>query len=291
VLAEQEHACVLWKPPQWSVAVSYSCHELAGPAQATQRQARISLHRAPTKSEDGPLLQDWIMQNFGGTFPIALDTSAAHGLIHRLDRETSGPIICAKTYTGFYKAKYSLMTGSMEKEYVCVCHGWFRKDLKMICASLRSIRNGNTLWSAVVTHGGKQAATEVVAVGHLIGPGASKFSIVQLRLHSGRLHQIRAHLSHFGCPLLGDEMYGEVVRPLWCTRIFLHSHRLCVDVGDGPMDTRIALPLDLSTMLQSMQAVASPDKVVLSRWCVGRPPISAGCQQTSPASRCRGSQH
>mmetsp|Transcript_71868 Transcript_71868/g.221996 ORF Transcript_71868/g.221996 Transcript_71868/m.221996 type:complete len:92 (-) Transcript_71868:38-313(-) len=74
-------------------------------------------------------------------------------------------------------------------------------------------------------------------------------SLVKVRIHTGRLHQIRAHLAHCGHPLAGDGLYGAGAGPTWCPRIFLHCCDLRLDIGDGPLAVRSPLPIDLRNAL------------------------------------------
>merc|ERR1719277_175941 len=75
-------------------------------------------------------------------------------------------------------------------------------------------------------------------------------SLVAVRLHTGRTHQIRAHLSVAGHPLLGDATYGGTTPP-WCPRIFLHARHLALDTGkEGEdIDVEVPLPADLRRAL------------------------------------------
>eukprot|EP00435_Cladocopium_sp_Y103_P030175 s62_g7.t1 len=103
---------------------------------------------------------------------------------------------------------------------------------------------------------GRDSKTEVVSAIHLRGPDGLNVSLLQVRLHTGRRHQIRAHLAHEGHPLLGDSSYGgpEVS---WCPRIFLHASRLVVNMEEagGEVDVTCPLPEDLQAALHHLEAL------------------------------------
>jgi 23S rRNA pseudouridine1911/1915/1917 synthase len=103
---------------------------------------------------------------------------------------------------------------------------------------------------AVTAHG-KPARTDVEWLA-----GEGRFSAVQCRLHSGRTHQIRVHLSHAGYPLVADELYGGVAA-LGLTRPALHAQRLAFQhpISGEALDFTAALPPDF---VQAWQAVGAP---------------------------------
>ncbi|CAK9049712.1 unnamed protein product [Durusdinium trenchii] len=79
----------------------------------------------------------------------------------------------------------------------------------------------------------RDAKTQVLVVGHFLDPSNAPVSLVQVRLHTGRRHQIRAHLRYEGHPLVGDTTYGTGAEP-WCGSLFLHSYHLGLSLGFPP---------------------------------------------------------
>eukprot|EP00933_Yihiella_yeosuensis_P037535 TRINITY_DN3149_c0_g1_i3.p1 TRINITY_DN3149_c0_g1~~TRINITY_DN3149_c0_g1_i3.p1 ORF type:complete len:309 (-),score=47.39 TRINITY_DN3149_c0_g1_i3:522-1448(-) len=97
VLLERSHICVLWKPPGWTVSIDHSVGD--------ESEQKSSLVQEDLSSSGGTkALQDWVVQHLSSKSSVALDKSAGHGLLHRLDRDTSGLILCAKSYLGYYLA-------------------------------------------------------------------------------------------------------------------------------------------------------------------------------------------
>jgi len=234
VLQDTSHFCILAKPPGWTVSVSHSTGAEEGHYSATQGHGK-----------DTRRLQDWIMEKLGPKHPIALDASAAHGLLHRLDRETSGGILCAKSYLGSYMAQLQFEAGQLRKTYLCLCEN----HAPVTCPWFIELPLANSRGKSVVSDRGKYAKTEVVQVVHLQDSGGS-CSLLKVVLHTGRLHQIRAHLASLGYPILGDEMYGG--RPGW--RVLLHASRLQLDVPSlaTSLDAQAALPEDFQLALETM---------------------------------------
>lgn len=125
----------------------------------------------------------------------------------------------------------------------------------MLEASLRVV-DDDELAHTLVDEDGQQARTEICAVAHLYcknGCSSTCFSLVKVSLHTGRRHQIRAHMANEGCPLVGDVAYGGVAQE-WCKRVFLHAHRLKLNLGGDMLDVCCPLPDDLQAALEALEA-------------------------------------
>jgi len=228
---------VLWKPPGWIVA------EDAGAGGACSLGA-------------------WVSQRFGPQHPIALDGEEQYGLVHRLDKDTSGAVLLALDYRRFYAAQLQFVIRKVQKRYVCLCHGRVPAVRRSLEAPLRVLRHSAPLRS-VVALGGAPSCTEICAVGHLLGPQGGFFSLVEVLLHTGRTHQIRAHLANDGHPLVADSLYGGTVTR-WCERTFLHAHRLAVD--EIAVDISCSLPGDLQDALWALEAADARSRAMLAWW-------------------------
>ena len=265
--------CILWKPPGWTVSV--------GRGDADEEDATWAPR--PRPGEGGPppssaegggeshparSLQGWLSAQLGAVWPIASDAAAEHGLLHRLDKGTSGPVACATSYRGYYLGQLAFCVRRALKEYVCLCHGHPSAAPRSLEAPLESARDALGVRRSRVSLGGSAARTELVAVAHLLAPGGEAVGLVRVRLHSGRMHQIRAHLAHEGHPLLGDRLYGAAAQPPWCPRLALHSARLELDLGSGPVGAVCPLPPDLRTALGRL-AAADPHARTTARTVAG----------------------
>lgn len=137
------------------------------------------------------------------------------GIVHRLDRATSGVIICAKTPETLHWLQKEFSSRKVKKEYQAVISG--RLYPPMAKVDLPIGRNPRRPKSFHVTPEGRSAETvyETVQTGN-------HRSLVSLKPHTGRTHQLRVHLQYLGHPIIGDELYGG--EPF--ERLLLHAHTL-----------------------------------------------------------------
>lgn len=124
------------------------------------------------------------------------------GIVHRIDKDTSGLLIVAKNDEAHAALSDQLKDRSLSRTYDCVVHGNFREDCGTVNAPIgRDPRNRQRM--AVTEKKSRSAVThwEVLA-------RYGKYTYVRCRLETGRTHQIRVHMAHIGHPLLGDTVYG-----------------------------------------------------------------------------------
>ena len=147
-------------------------------------------------------------------------------LAHRLDRDTSGLLIICKKRSALVELHRQLREGEVEKIYAAVVKGVPERDAFEISEPLHKYVTGAGERRVSVREGGMSARTKV----KLTKKGAES-SLLEIRLLTGRTHQIRVHLAHAGHPVLGDDKYGdfELNRALakrGVKRLFLHANRL-----------------------------------------------------------------
>ena len=130
------------------------------------------------------------------------------GIVHRIDRDTSGIIIVAKNDAAHLALAAQLEDHTLARVYECVVQGNLREDSGTIDAPIA--RNPNDRKKMAVVPGGRRAVTHYQVLGRSIGD-----TPVECRLETGRTHQIRVHMSYSGHPLLGDTVYrGKAVKGL-----------------------------------------------------------------------------
>jgi 23S rRNA pseudouridine955/2504/2580 synthase len=173
-------------------------------------------------------------------------------LAHRLDRDTSGLLMVAKKRSALVELHRMLRDGEVEKIYVAVVKGVPAKKRFDISDALHKYVNAKGERRVAVKEGGLSAVTKIELL-----EKSRDFSLVQLRLMTGRTHQIRVHLAHAGHPVLGDDKYGdfEFNRALarqGVKRLFLHAHRLAFEhpVDGKAMIFESPLPDDMSRFRQ-----------------------------------------
>lgn len=136
---------------------------------------------------------------------------ARPGVVHRLDRNTSGCIVFAKTDQAHWKMGSKFEQRTVNKRYLAVIHGHLLPDTQTIDLPLgpHQSKAKGMREKRVVRHDelGKASIT-VCRVRERYSIGGSGYSLVELELKTGRTHQIRVHLAHLGHPIVGDDMYG-----------------------------------------------------------------------------------
>ena len=133
--------------------------------------------------------------------------SAEPQMVHRLDRETSGVMVFGKTDAAALELRRAWETGFVSKEYWAIVHGHVPGDEGLIDAPLGPAVGSRVAIRDAVVPGGASARTRWWLMHRFTRP-EGPFSVLRVRLDTGRKHQIRIHFQHAGFPLVGDKIYG-----------------------------------------------------------------------------------
>ncbi len=185
------------------------------------------------------------------------------GIVHRLDKDTSGLMVVAKTDQAHQGLSQQIKARQVTKGYLAVATGVLTPSQGTIEAPIgRDPRNRKRM--AVVT-GGRAARTHYRVMDSYAG-----CQQMELYLESGRTHQIRVHLAYLGHPLLGDRLYGRGSRLV--QRHFLHAHHLgfAHPLTLGPVEFRCELPQDLQQALRILEQEG------LEQECLKQKPTGVG---------------
>ena len=170
------------------------------------------------------------------------------GIVHRLDKDTSGCLVVAKTDI----AHQSLTTqfserSTMEKLYLAVTHGIPLKDKDTIFTHIGRHPVNRQKMAVITPPAGKTAITDYEILATDL---ATKTALVRCHLHTGRTHQIRVHLHHIGTPILGDPIYGKK-HELPTPRLMLHAWQLSFEhpVSRGKLHFTAPPPQDFKPWL------------------------------------------
>lgn len=193
----------------------------------------VVVNRARTVK--GKTVQDWMderlnVEEADEKFKES-DFYKRSGLVHRLDKETSGCLILAKNEEAFQKLQASFKERNVKKEYVALVHGKLVPEKGEINAPV-----GRLPWNRErfgVVPGGKEARTKYHVSGVMYQEFKGKkefYSFVNLFPETGRTHQLRVHMKYLGFPIVADYLYAGRKRHKkdrkWCPRVFLHAGKI-----------------------------------------------------------------
>lgn len=196
--------------------------------------------------------------NWSGTLLNGLLAYSAHastvpraGIVHRLDKDTSGLMVVARTRQAMDALIKAIAARNVSRQYFAITHkAWPWPELKRVDAPIgRDPRNRLRMAAVDLSqHAGKEARTDFKLVS-----GNLAAAWVRCILHTGRTHQIRVHMAHLGCPLVGDSTYGGL--PVCgMTRQALHACRLAFahPVTGSALLFRASPPLDFVALAEHL---------------------------------------
>lgn len=179
-------------------------------------------------TKNQPVIQEWVAEKFnsetGRGFQISNFKLMRNGIVHRLDKETSGLLLVAKTKMAFEDLQRQFKERLVKKTYIALVHGEIREKEGIINEPV-----GRLPWRRDrfgVLPGGREAVT-LYKVTDVYSLQSTVYSLLELKPKTGRTHQIRIHLKHIGHPIVSDEFYAgrKTARhdKKWCQRLFLHA--------------------------------------------------------------------
>lgn len=174
---------------------------------------------------DQPVLQKWLEENFH--YPISNDQILRSGIVHRLDKETSGLMIVAKTKEVFEELQRQFKAREVGKTYIALLHGNVDPKEGVIKAEVGRLPYRRDRFGVVA--GGRQSESDYKVIKFYPGNNAGH-SLVEFYPKTGRTHQIRIHAKYIGHAIVSDEFYAgrKTARNdrKWCPRLFLHASNI-----------------------------------------------------------------
>ncbi len=212
---------------------------------ALDKPAGLLVHQVKNKSSE-PTLVDWLLKRYPEIKKVGDDTEDRPGIVHRLDKETSGILLIPKTQDYFEYLKRLFQSGAIKKTYLVLVWGKISRDMGIINKPI-GLKSG-TIKRTVFTIGSKmikQAVTEYKVKEYL-----PEYTLLEVSPKTGRTHQIRVHLTSLGHPVVGDKLYGKKKAEL--NRLFLHAYSLEFAPEPGKRIKLTAdMPSDLTDYLRS----------------------------------------
>ena len=180
------------------------------------------------------------------------DFSSRAGIVHRIDKETSGILLIAKTPDAFKELQKQFKERVIKKTYLAIVHGELKPEEGEVRAPV-----GRLPWNRErfgIVPGGKESVTRYT-VCKVFMKDEQPFSFIELHPETGRTHQIRVHMKYMNHPILGDYLYAgrKTSRDdrMWAPRVMLHAQKLvCMHPITGtPIEIVAPIPDDMNSII------------------------------------------
>ncbi len=213
----------------------------------------------PDGKREGETLVDWILEIHpkitGIGEPLVMEykgeqiTIDRPGIVHRLDRETSGAMIIAKNQNAYEFLKKQFQECSIQKEYLAIVSGW-TDDRGTINTPIGRHPKDIRVWTTGrgVRGNIRPAVTRYIALKKFADTDGNKYTLVQLFPETGRTHQLRVHMKSIQRPIIGDGLYApNTLGQLGFNRVALHAQRITfVDLQNKKHTVEAPIPGDFA---------------------------------------------
>lgn len=225
---------------------------------AVNKPAGVLVHESAIKGSKNRknserTVVEWVLQKYPEITSVGDDPKERPGIVHRLDKETSGVLLIAKNQSFFDYLKELFKSRKVQKTYIALVSG--KLQGKGIIDKPIGLRSGTTKHSTNARRMKmiKPAVTEYDAL-ETIEKQGNFFTEVRLTPKTGRTHQLRVHLASIGHPIIGDMLYGNKKNPWELKRQFLHAEGLEFSMPDGHrIRIEAELPKELKKVLEDLK--------------------------------------
>ncbi|MEK7064959.1 MAG: RNA pseudouridine synthase [Patescibacteria group bacterium] len=216
----------------------------------------------PTQAGEKDTLINILLKKYRGIKKVG-DSPERPGIVHRLDKEASGLLVIARTQEMFEHLKKQFQDRTIEKEYIALVYGKMFKEHGVIDFAIdrgkegRMVSRPKTDLLSVAKVGAAQPGKEAITE-YFLEKTIGRFSLLRVKIHTGRMHQIRAHMFAFNHPVVGDTLYlnRKLVKKNQpkLDRLFLHSAKLCfVDLKGEKKCFESQMPEELNDYLKKLE--------------------------------------
>lgn len=231
-------------------AVLYEDHDIVvldKPSGLLVHAAKVSPKKKDADPPE-PTLAAWLVQKYPQLREVGDDPAQRPGIVHRLDKETSGIMVVAKTQASFEHLKSLFKSREISKTYLALLHGTLVPEQGIIDAAI-GIKDGTTKRSVHSTKMAKEAQTK-----YETREALGEFSLVEAHPLTGRTHQLRVHFASKGHPIVGDTLYGPRKSTVNAPRLMLHAQSLELPLSEGKrIKIEAPLPEDFFDYLQQLK--------------------------------------
>ncbi|KKT22474.1 MAG: Pseudouridine synthase [Parcubacteria group bacterium GW2011_GWB1_43_8b] len=193
-------------------------------------------------------LADWLVVNFPEVISVGDKPEERPGIVHRLDRDTSGIVLIPRNQAYFEYLKDLFARGKVQKTYLAIVKGILKEAEGRIDVPI-SLKPGTTKRTV---HGGKMTKDAVTE--YRVAQQFSNAALIEVSPKTGRTHQIRVHMASIGHPVLGDTLYGSKKNEEQAPRQMLHAHSLEFELEPGKaMKLTADPPRDFESFLEKLE--------------------------------------
>jgi 23S rRNA pseudouridine1911/1915/1917 synthase len=212
------------------------------------KPAGLVVHPAPGHPTD--TLANALMARYP---TLAVGNALRPGIVHRLDKGTSGLLVVALSDRAYHSLVDQLQRRKVHKEYLALVHGNLATEQGRIEAPIGRDRQNRQKMGVVPE--GREARTEYRVIERF-----ADYTLLRLKLETGRTHQIRVHVAAIGHPVVGDTVYGPRLAALGLERPFLHAWYLgfALPEGESCLVAWAPLPADLQRVLDVLREKNTP---------------------------------
>ncbi len=173
------------------------------------------------------------------------------GIVHRLDKDTSGLLVVAKTEAALRSLQAQIQSRRARRDYLALVHGRLRRASGVIDAPIGRDPRHRTRMAVIAS--GRRAVTH-----YRVAESFDEATLLEVRLETGRTHQIRVHCAHLGHPLVGDPVYRRRANPWGLRRQALHASRLAFEhpASGRSLTFNAPLPGDIEAALRALRAAS-----------------------------------
>lgn len=207
------------------------------------------LEVASEREKSEPTLVDSLVKKYPSIAKVGPDP-ARPGIVHRLDKNASGMLLVAKTEAAFELLSKQFKERTVKKEYTVLVHGVVTQDEGTIEFPIARANSGRFAALPLGSESGRLAITEYEIVERF-----KNFTLLKVKIKTGRTHQIRVHLFALGYPVVGDKLYrSKKIKEPILPRLFLHASKIIfTDLEGKRQELESNLPEDLKIFLSAIK--------------------------------------